>query len=140
MVAAGRLGQKNGRGYYRYEPGDRKRYADSEVEMLLARERERAGLESREMDDAEIVERCIYALVNEGARILDDGVAASAADIDTIWLNGYGFPKPRGGPMHYAETVGVAAVLERIREFEQTDSIFWRPADRLVSAANTGRF
>jgi 3-hydroxyacyl-CoA dehydrogenase len=108
--------------------------------MVLARERERAGLESREMDDAEIVERCIYALVNEGARILDDGVAASAADIDTIWLNGYGFPKPRGGPMHYAETVGVAAVLERIREFEQTDSIFWRPADRLVSAANTGRF
>jgi 3-hydroxyacyl-CoA dehydrogenase len=140
MVAAGRLGQKNGRGYYRYEPGDRKRHADAEVDVLLERERERAGLASRELDDTEIVERCVYALVNEGARILDEGVAASAADIDTIWLNGYGFPKSRGGPMNYAEAVGVAAVLERIREFERADPIFWKPAERLVFAATSGRF
>jgi 3-hydroxyacyl-CoA dehydrogenase len=140
MVAAGRLGQKNGRGYYRYEPGDRKRYADPEVDALLARERERAGLALREMRDAEIVERCIYALVNEGARILDEGVAAAPADIDTIWLNGYGFPKARGGPMHYAQSVGVATVLERIREFERTDPTFWKPAKRLVIAASSGRF
>jgi len=140
LVAAGRLGQKNGRGYYRYEPGDRKRHADSEVDALLARERARAGLASREMDDTEIVERCVYALVNEGARILAEGVAATAADIDTIWLNGYGFPKARGGPMQYAETVGLTAVLERIRNFEQTDPIFWKPAQRLVMAATSGRF
>jgi len=140
MVAADRLGQKNGRGYYRYEAGDRKRYADPAVDAILAVERKRAELPTREQSDAEIVERCVYALVNEGARILDEGMADSAADIDTIWINGYGFPRARGGPMAYAQSVGLDAVLSRVRAFAQTDPAFWTPAARLVDAARAGHF
>jgi len=140
MVAAERFGQKNGRGYYRYEPGDRKRYPDPDVEAILARERARAGVAPQECSDEEIVERCVYALVNEGARILGEGVADSAADIDTIWINGYGFPKARGGPMRYAHDIGIANVLARIERFAEHDPIFWQPAPRLIEAANAGSF
>jgi 3-hydroxyacyl-CoA dehydrogenase len=140
MVAADRLGQKNGRGYYRYEAGDRKRYADPAVDAILAVERKRAELPTREQSDDEIVERCVYALVNEGARILGEGMADSAADIDTIWINGYGFPRARGGPMAYAQSVGLDAVLSRVRAFAQTDPAFWTPAARLVDAARAGHF
>ena len=140
MVAANRLGQKNGRGFYRYEPGDRTRHADPEVDAIVARERERAGIAPRAMSDEEIVERCVFALVNEGARILGEGMAASAADIDTIWLNGYGFPKARGGPMHYAREIGIAHVLAAVERFAENDPAFWRPAPRLREAAAAGAF
>jgi len=140
MVAADRLGQKNSRGYYRYEPGDRTRYPDPEVDAIVAAERARAGIAPREIGDDEIVQRCVYALVLEGARILEDGIADSTRDIDTIWANGYGFPKARGGPMRYAEDTGVAAVLATIRTFAAEDPAFWRISPTLERAAERGSF
>jgi 3-hydroxyacyl-CoA dehydrogenase len=140
MVAAGRFGQKTQRGYYRYETGDRTRYPDPEVDAIVAAERERLAIPARAIGDDEIVERCLYALALEGARILDDGIARSARDIDTIWVNGYGFPKERGGPMHFAEVTGLATVLARIRAFAATDPDFWRPSATLERAAATGHF
>jgi len=140
FVAAGRLGRKSGAGYYRYVAGDRARYADPAADALVERERRRAGLPFEPSSDEEIVERCVYALVNEGARILDDGIAASASDIDAIWVNGYGFPSARGGPMRHAESVGLARVLATIEGFTRTDAAFWAPAPILVRAAGRGSF
>jgi 3-hydroxyacyl-CoA dehydrogenase len=104
LVEHGRLGQKNGRGFYRYERGGRERIVDPEVPALIRAEAERLGIAQRTHSDREIVARCIQALIEEGAKLLEEGVAASAADIDVIWCNGYGFPRPRGGPMFYAKT------------------------------------
>jgi 3-hydroxyacyl-CoA dehydrogenase len=140
MVAANRFGQKTLRGYYRYEEGDRTRYSDPEVDTIVAAERARAGIAARAIDDREIVERCVYALVMEGSRILEDGIASSAADIDTIWANGYGFPKARGGPMRYAEETGIANVLGAIRGFAVADPAFWRVSPLLERAAAAGTF
>ncbi len=140
MVAAGRLGQKTARGFYRYEPGDRARHPDPETDAIIERERSRIGMTPRNVGADEIVERCTYALVLEGARILGDGVAASAGDIDAIWVNGYGFPKARGGPMRFAEDTGIAHVLSRIRYFGATDPAFWRVPPELERAASEGRF
>jgi 3-hydroxyacyl-CoA dehydrogenase len=140
MVAANRLGQKTGRGYYRYEPGDRARRPDPEVDAILAAERACTGFALRALRDEEIVQRCVYALVLEGARILDDGIADSARDIDTIWLHGYGFPKTRGGPMTYAQEIGIANVLSTIRTFAASDPAFWRVPLALERAAQSGRF
>jgi 3-hydroxyacyl-CoA dehydrogenase len=140
LVAAGRLGQKSGSGFYRYEPGERARHPDPAVDALVVKERARLGIAERPISDDEIVERCVYALVIEGARILDDGKADSAADIDTIWANGYGFPKARGGPMRYAEEVGIANVLAAVREFAAADPAFWRIAPRLERAALAGNW
>jgi 3-hydroxyacyl-CoA dehydrogenase len=138
MVAANRLGQKTSLGYYRYEPGDRTRRIDPDVDAIVAAERARTGCVQRAIDDEEIVQRCVYALVLEGARILDEGIASSARDIDTIWLNGYGFPKERGGPMHYAQDAGIASVLARIRTFAAADPAFWRVPEGLERAATRG--
>jgi len=140
FVAAGRLGQKSGAGYYRYEPGSRTPLADPAADALVAAERARAGTRPRAMGDEEIVERCVLALVNEGARLLSAGIAASAADVDTIWVNGYGFPRDRGGPMRYAESLGLAPVLARIEAFAREDPAFWTPAPALTAAAARGRF
>jgi 3-hydroxyacyl-CoA dehydrogenase len=140
MVSAGRLGQKTARGFYRYEPGDRARHADPETDAIVDGERARLGISPRSVDDAEIVERCTYALVLEGARILGDGIASSADDIDAIWVNGYGFPKARGGPMRFAEDTGIPHVLSRIRAFKASDPAFWRVSPVLERAASEGRF
>ena len=139
LVAAGRFGQKTGKGWYRYEAGDRARHDDPDVATIIAAERARLGVAQHAVGDDEIVERCLYALVNEGARILDEGIASSAADIDTIWLNGYGFPKARGGPMRYADEVGSAAVLAVIERFAERDPSFWQPAPALVRLGTAGR-
>jgi 3-hydroxyacyl-CoA dehydrogenase len=127
LVAAGRLGQKTGAGYYRYEPSSRKPVPDLFVDEIIKGERQRLGIPPREISNDEIVQRCVYALINEGARILDEGVAASAADIDTIWLTGYGFPAARGGPMTYADAVGIDVVRAAIRRFAKDDPSFWEP-------------
>jgi 3-hydroxyacyl-CoA dehydrogenase len=132
LVAAGRLGQKTGKGYYRYEPGDRKGQPDPEVDAIVAAERARLHVATHPIGDDEIVERCVYALVNEGARILEEGIADSPADIDTIWVNGYGFPAARGGPMAYAATLGVPNVLAAMRRYAERDPIFWQPAPLLL--------
>src|SRR5690606_18594703 len=135
----GRYGQKTGAGIYRYEPGSRKPIPDPEVRDMIRAEAERLGVEQREIGEAEIVERCIYGLVTEGARILEDGIAARASDIDVVWINGYGFPRHRGGPMFYADTVGARAVYEKVCEFrDRFGERYWSPPALLEELARTG--
>ncbi|MBS0374175.1 MAG: enoyl-CoA hydratase/isomerase family protein [Proteobacteria bacterium] len=139
LVEQGRLGQKSGQGFYRYEAGARRGNVDPEVAALIRAEAGRLGVSQRDVPDAEIVERCVLALVNEGARLLDEGIAASAADIDVIWCNGYGFPRHRGGPMHHAEDLGIAYILERIAAWAgRLGPRYWQPADRLQRVARAG--
>jgi 3-hydroxyacyl-CoA dehydrogenase len=139
LFEAGRLGQKSGRGAYLYPQGSRKPVRDLEVESMIAAESARLGIERRAIADEEILQRCLFALINEGALILEQRFAASPADIDAIWCNGYGFPKARGGPMSYADTLGTAVVLEGIRRFERTlGSQYWSPAPLLSELAAAG--
>jgi 3-hydroxyacyl-CoA dehydrogenase len=141
LCELGRFGQKAGKGWYRYEAGKRDALPDAEVEEIIAAARKDAGITPRKVSDEEIVERCMFALVNEGARILEEGISARASDIDMVYLTGYGFPAHRGGPMLYAEIVGLPKVVERMREFAARpggDSAFWTPADSLVRLANAG--
>ncbi len=139
LVEHGRLGQKSGRGFYRYQPNARRGTADPEVAALIRAEAARLGVTQRAIDDAEIVERCMLALVNEGARILDERIAARSADVDVIWCNGYGYPRHRGGPMFYADTLGLANVLARINHYAATlGSRYWQPADLLERLARSG--
>jgi 3-hydroxyacyl-CoA dehydrogenase len=136
----GRFGQKTGKGFYRYESGSRKPIPDQEVEKIIASYREEIGVQPRTISDGEIVERCIYALVNEGAYILEEGIALRASDIDMVYLTGYGFPPYRGGPMFYADTVGLDKVLHSIRQFQegyQGDQ--WKPAALLSRLASQGK-
>ncbi len=136
LVEAGRLGQKTGRGAYRYGPGSREPRADAEVEELIRAESARLGIARRMIADDEIVARSVYALVNEAAAILHEGIATCAADIDAIWCNGYGFPRRRGGPMFYADTIGLNAVLAGIERFAREQGAqYWTPAPLLVSLA-----
>ena len=137
---AGRLGQKNGKGYYRYEPGSRTRIDDAQaIEILRARAR---GLQvpPREHSQQEIIERCLYPLLNEGLRILEEGVAQRASDIDVVWTSGYGFPRYRGGPMFYADTIGLPALLAGMHKYRDIfGSMHWEPAPLLVQLVEQGR-
>jgi 3-hydroxyacyl-CoA dehydrogenase len=138
LVEAGRLGQKTGAGYYRYEPGNRTPLPDPALDDVLAAARAASGRTARRIGDEEIVARCVYALINEGARILGEGIAESAADVDAIWVNGYGFPAARGGPLRYADEVGPARVLATIERYADADPAFWQPAPRLIEIARAG--
>ena len=134
----GRFGQKTGSGYYKYE--GRNAVPDPIVEGIIDEVRKEKGVTPRKVSDQEILERCIYALVNEGARILEEGIAQRASDIDMVYLNGYGFPVHRGGPMLYADTVGLYAVERACRRyFEQTGDKFWEPAKLLTQLAASGK-
>ena len=136
----GWFGQKSGRGWYRYEKGSRKPIPDAEVEQLLNSYRKEIGVTPRKIPDDEIVERCIYALVNEGARILEEGIALRASDIDMVYLTGYGFPPYRGGPMFYADEVGLDKVLRSIQSFQKAyQGSQWQPAPLLVKLAQEGK-
>jgi 3-hydroxyacyl-CoA dehydrogenase len=138
LCELGRLGEKTGRGWYDYPEGPRRPVSSAVVEDLIASHRAEIGVSPRQIDDSEIVDRLVYALVNEGARILEEGIAARASDIDTVYLTGYGFPRARGGPMFYAEQVGWDRVLERVREFARNphgDPAFWTPAPLLERLA-----
>lgn len=120
LCEQGRFGQKAGRGWYLYEkPGSREAKSDSWLHSFLEEYRARHGLVARRINHQEVLERCLYALINEGFRILDDGFAAGPEDIDTIYVFGYGWPRHRGGPMFYAATVGLARVLERLEHYHQ---------------------
>jgi 3-hydroxyacyl-CoA dehydrogenase len=138
LYKMGRLGQKTGAGWYRYDE-NRQAIPDPEVETLIEKTAREAGIHRRQIPDQEIVERCVYTLVNEGARILEEGYAQRAADIDVIYLNGYGFPAYRGGPMWYADTVGLKKIYERIREFHDSAGEWWEPAPLLKQLAEQGK-
>jgi 3-hydroxyacyl-CoA dehydrogenase len=141
LHAAGRLGQKTGKGYYRYEPGDRTRHDDPGALEILRATAARLGVAPREHSDSEILERCVYPLVNEGLRILDEGIALRASDIDVVWTSGYGFPRYRGGPLFYADSVGLGTVLDGIGKYRDLfGPMHWEPAPlltRLVSGGST---
>jgi 3-hydroxyacyl-CoA dehydrogenase len=138
LCEMGRYGQKTGGGWYKYDD-NRRAVTDPEVNELVRKWAREAGIAQREISSEEIVERCIYALVNEGARILEEGMARRAVDIDIIYLNGYGFPAYRGGPMWYADTVGLDKVYRRISEFHQQHGELWEPAPLLKRLAQEGK-
>ncbi|HMM54400.1 MAG TPA: 3-hydroxyacyl-CoA dehydrogenase NAD-binding domain-containing protein [Candidatus Desulfobacillus sp.] len=136
----GRFGQKTGAGWYRYEAGKRDALPDPDIEKLIADFRQKHGIAPRKIADAEIVERCIYALVNEGARILEEGIAQRASDIDMVYLTGYGFPLHRGGPMLYADQVGLYNVARAAQRFAaESGDAFWQPAPLLARLAAEGK-
>jgi 3-hydroxyacyl-CoA dehydrogenase len=140
LVEAGRLGQKTRAGWYRYEQGSRTPLPDPAVEALLLEHSRVRGIERRPIPPAEIVERCLLGMVNEAARILDEGVVSRPSDIDVVWLTGYGFPRYRGGPLYYADRLGVGHVLSRIEALrERFGAAFWTPAQRLARLAASGR-
>lgn len=139
LCEMGRYGQKTGAGWYRYESGGRTPVSDPEVEKIIEESARQAGIGRREIAPEEIVERTVYALVNEGALILEEGIALRAVDIDIIYVNGYGFPAYRGGPMWYADTVGLKKVYDRIRALEQQHGSLWKPAPLLRKLAESGR-
>jgi 3-hydroxyacyl-CoA dehydrogenase len=138
LAEAGRFGQKTGAGVYRYEPGARAPVPDPAVEAIIVAVSKELGIERRPVRDEEILERCLYAMVDEGAKILDEGIALRASDIDTVYLLGYGFPPHRGGPMFYADTVGLAKVEARLREFVDAKGKPWTPSALLQRLAREG--
>ena len=138
LCEAGRRGQKTGAGYYDYDD-KRNPSPSAAVEEIILDFSEKAGLSRREVSDEEILERCIYPMINEGAKILEEGIAIRASDIDVTWVYGYGWPVYRGGPMHYANSVGLDKIVATMRKYQQqTGDDFWEPAPLLVKLAEEG--
>ncbi len=143
LCELGRFGRKSGAGWYRYERHGSTSHADSAVDTLIRSHRAETGAVQREVSDDEIVNRLVFALINEGARILDNDPALGPGDIDTVYVAGYGFPRFRGGPMYYADTIGIGtllATMERFATQARGDRDFWTPAPLLVRLAATGGF
>ncbi len=144
LCEQGRFGQKTGAGWYDYHPGQREAVPSEAVAGLLAQHRRELGIAPRAVADEEIVQRLLYSLVNEAARILEEGIASKAGDIDVVYLTGYGFPAWRGGPMHHADSVGLARVVQAMQTFARNpldDAAFWQPAALLARlAAGNGTF
>ena len=138
LCERGWFGQKTGRGFYLYPEGSRSGAPDPEVEAIIDAERERAGITPRTFTDEEIMRRYMAAMINEGANVLHEGIALRPLDVDVTFLYGYGFPRYRGGPMKYADTVGLATVLADIREFAKEDPLFWRASPLLVDLVERG--
>lgn len=139
LCERGRLGQKTGAGWYRYEKGSRTALPDPEVEALIREVSAELGFTRREITATEILERCLGALVNEGALILEEGVAARAGDIDVIWVHGYGFPRHRGGPMHWADAYGVATLASAVEKMHAEQGDLVKPSALLRQLARDGR-
>ncbi len=136
----GRFGQKTGAGWYRYEKGDRTPIPDPDVEKIIVDVATQQGLTRRHLSDEEILQRLLYPMVNEGAKILEEKIAIRASDIDVIWVYGYGWPVYRGGPMFWADQIGLKALRDRMREFkERTGDGFWTPAPLLDRLADEGK-
>ncbi len=139
LVQAGRLGQKSGAGYYRYDPKTRQRIADPDVDAIIDSCRQELGIAARAVSDEEIVDRLILALANEGARILEEGIAQRASDIDVVYCYGYGFPRHRGGPMHYVQARSLAWAVKRMTEFQQNlNQDNWSIAPLIANNAERG--
>jgi 3-hydroxyacyl-CoA dehydrogenase len=139
LAEMGRFGQKTNAGFYRYETGNRTPVDDPEVEKIIVQVSKELGIERRQVSDQEILDRCLFALINEGAKILDEKIALRASDIDTVWINGYGFPAHRGGPMFYADTVGLPAVLAGVKALREKHGKVWEPSPLLERLAGGGR-
>jgi 3-hydroxyacyl-CoA dehydrogenase len=133
-----RRGQKTGAGYYDY---DEKRNAkpSAVTEQIIRDFAAKSGVNARDIDDAEILERTILPMINEGAKILEEGKAIRASDVDTVWVNGYGWPVYRGGPMHYADSLGLAKVVERLKAYEAQHGDFFKPSALLEKLAAEGK-
>ena len=143
LCEQGWFGQKTGRGWYRYEPGARTPQTSPEVAQLIEEHSVSLGIVRRKISDEEIVGRCIYAMINEGAAILEEGIAQKASDIDVVYLSGYGFPVRRGGPMFYADTVGLGNIIRTMSRYARNpygDACFWEPVALLARLATEGRF
>jgi 3-hydroxyacyl-CoA dehydrogenase len=141
LCALGRLGQKTGGGWYDYPEGPRRPVPSAAARELIAAHRAEIGVTPRRVEDGEVVDRLVYALVNEGARILEEGIAVRASDLDVVYLTGYGFPRWRGGPMFHADQVGLDRILLRVKEFGRNphgDPGFWTPAPLLARLGETG--
>jgi 3-hydroxyacyl-CoA dehydrogenase len=140
LCEQGRFGQKTGAGWYDYQAGDRTPQPSPWVDEMIVKHSQELGIARRAIPDEEIVERLVYALVNEGARILEEGIALRASDIDMVYLSGYGFPLFRGGPMFYADTVGLPKVLEAVEKYARGyHGEAWAPAPLLARLAQEGK-
>jgi 3-hydroxyacyl-CoA dehydrogenase len=139
LTDMGRRGQKDGKGWYLYAPGDRKPLRDPEFEQWLVQESARMGITRRSYSEVEILKRCLYGMVNEGARLLELGIAMRPSDIDTVFLTGYGFPAQHGGPMFLADKIGLANVLADIQRFHQEHGVWWTPAPLLQQLVKEGK-
>jgi len=142
LCEAGRFGQKTGAGWYDYQPGQRDAIPSPAVDQIIAEHRKRLGITPRKITDDEIVHRLVYALVNEGARLLEEGIANKASDIDVVYLTGYGFPLHRGGPLCYADSQGLFNVVRTMKRFARNphdDAVFWQPAPLLAKLAAEGK-
>lgn len=140
LCELGRFGQKSGRGYYRYAPGSRQAEHDPVVDGLVQMQSERLGFTRRDIGNEEILERCLLALVNEGAKVLEENIAATSHDIDLVYLNGYGFPAERGGPMSWADGEGVAAIHQRLLQLTERFGAHWQPAALIERLAAENKY
>lgn len=139
LVEMGRYGQKTGSGFYKYDPQTRARMPDPEVEAMIIAEAEKLGVERKSIDDEEILARCFYPLINEGALILEEGIAQRPSDIDVVYVFGYAFPAAKGGPMHYADSIGLKKIYDKICEYRDTyGEEYWKPAPLLKQLAESG--
>ncbi|MGF7150172.1 3-hydroxyacyl-CoA dehydrogenase [Sphingomonas zeicaulis] len=141
IVESGRLGQKTGAGYYRYEAGDRTPYPNPDTDAVIIATSERLGITRRAIAEEEMVQRLLFPLINEGARILEEGISLRASDVDLVWINGYGWPRHLGGPMFYADEAGLPGIVAKLREMasETPDDPSLQPAALLVELANNGQ-
>lgn len=140
LAEQGRLGQKTGAGTYKYEEGNRKPIPDPETDKLIAEFRKEQGITPREVSDQEILERCMYVMINEGAKILDEGIADRSLDIDITWIYGYGFPAYRGGPMFWADQIGLDKILDAIKKYQkEVGGKQWEPSPLLEKLVAEGK-
>ena len=142
LCEQGRFGQKTGAGWYDYKPGKRDAIASQDVEAMIAKHRADIGITARKISDEEIVQRLVFALINEAAHILEEGIASKASDIDMVYISGYGFPIYRGGPMNYADELGLFNVVQAMQRFATNphdDAEFWKPAPLLAKLAAEGK-
>jgi 3-hydroxyacyl-CoA dehydrogenase len=139
LVEMGRTGQKSGRGWYRYDAGSRVPQRDPQVEAFIVAESARLGIARAPVDAQQVLERCLFAMVNEGAKLLEQGIAQRASDIDVVFTRGYGFPAAQGGPMFMADRIGLGHVAARVRHWHERLGVWWEPAPLLLQLAAQGR-
>jgi 3-hydroxyacyl-CoA dehydrogenase len=138
VVEAGRLGQKTGAGWYRYEKGDRTPHVDPELEKLVRAKATELGIKQRSFTDDEILKRLLFGAINECCKIIEEGKAIRASDIDVMWLYGFGFPRYKGGVMYWGDTVGAREIYNQVAAWHQMYGNRWRPSELLRRTAEAG--